>query len=204
MLKIRIVILLYFLSGFLYGQDLITKKNGEDIKAKVVEITDDHVKYKRFENIDGPLISIKKKDVLIIRYSNGTNEIFSNEEEESIPPPPSKSNNTSPTNQNFFLKGQMDADRNYNGYKGAATGVFVSSLLSPIVGLIPAIATSSTTPKIGEEEFMFDDKLFNNPEYYMGYTTRAKKIKSGKVWKNWGIAFGINIVAYSVAYSFMK
>ena len=33
-----------------FGQDLITKKNGEDIKAKVTEVTLSEIKYKKFEN----------------------------------------------------------------------------------------------------------------------------------------------------------
>jgi hypothetical protein len=34
----------------------------------------------------------------------------------------------------------------------------------------------------------------SNPDYYRGYTQKAKKIKQGKVWKNWGAAFGVNLL----------
>ena len=34
-----------------------------------------------------------------------------------------------------------------------------------------------------------------NPHYYDGYAKKAKKIKQGKVWTNWGIAFGVNLIA---------
>ena len=30
-------------------------------------------------------------------------------------------------------------------------------------------------------------------EYYTGYKFKAKKIKQGKVWTNWGIALGVNV-----------
>ncbi len=59
-----------------FCQDLITKKNGEDIKAKVTEITTGEVKYKRFDNLDGPIYSIGKSDVLLIKYKNGTNLVM--------------------------------------------------------------------------------------------------------------------------------
>lgn len=59
-----------------YAQDLITKKNGEDIKAKILEIGQSEIKYKKFENLSGPIYSISISDILIIRYENGTNEVF--------------------------------------------------------------------------------------------------------------------------------
>ena len=34
------------------AQDLIIKKNGDDIKAKVIEVDLYQVKYKKYENID--------------------------------------------------------------------------------------------------------------------------------------------------------
>jgi hypothetical protein len=39
------------------------------------------------------------------------------------------------------------------------------------------------------------------PAYYNGYTQKSKKIKQGKVWMNWAIAFGANVVAVVVIYS---
>jgi hypothetical protein len=32
-------------------------------------------------------------------------------------------------------------------------------------------------------------------DYNNGYSQRSRKIKQGKVWTNWGIAFGVNIIA---------
>jgi len=57
-------------------QDLITKKNGEDIKAKVSEITTNEIRYKRFDNLNGPVYSISKSDVILIKYENGTNVVM--------------------------------------------------------------------------------------------------------------------------------
>lgn len=98
------------------------------------------------------------------------------------------------TAKDLYVKGQFDAETNYKKYKGAATGTLITSLLSPLVGLIPAIACSATTPKIENLGYP-DAKLFMQKEYHDSYTRKAKKIKAGKVWKNWGIGFGVNIVA---------
>jgi hypothetical protein len=67
---------LLLLTSNCFCQDLITKKNGEDIKAKVTEVTASEVKYKRFDNLNGPVYSISKSDVLLIKYENGTNEVM--------------------------------------------------------------------------------------------------------------------------------
>lgn len=58
------------------AQDLITKKNGEDIKAKVLEIDDNSVKYKLFDEPDGVTYTISKSQILLIRYESGRNEVF--------------------------------------------------------------------------------------------------------------------------------
>jgi hypothetical protein len=58
------------------GQDLIITKKGQDISAKVLEISLTTVKYKRFDNINGPIYNIPKSDVLMIRYQNGTKELL--------------------------------------------------------------------------------------------------------------------------------
>ena len=56
--------------------DNIIFKNGDELSAKVIEITQDVVKYKRCDNLDGPLISVNKYELLMIRYKNGSKEIF--------------------------------------------------------------------------------------------------------------------------------
>ena len=63
--------------------DNIILKNGQEISAKVIEITPELIKYKRCDNLEGPLISIYKDEVLMLRYSNGSKDIFSISEERS-------------------------------------------------------------------------------------------------------------------------
>jgi len=72
-----ILLLVSILSA--HAQDIITKTNGDDIKAKVLEVTQTDIKYKRFESPDGPAYTISKADVLMIRYQDGTKDIFTTE-----------------------------------------------------------------------------------------------------------------------------
>ena len=58
------------------AQDVITLKNGDEIQAIVQEIGDVDIKYKKFENLDGPNYSLKKSEVFMIRYINGSRDVF--------------------------------------------------------------------------------------------------------------------------------
>ncbi len=64
--------------------DNIILKNGEEISGKILEIGITEIKYKKCENINGPTYTIKKSDVLMIRYSNGTKEIFTTESSKEV------------------------------------------------------------------------------------------------------------------------
>lgn len=68
--------LLALLSSAAQAQDLLTKRSGEELAVKVVEITPAEVKYRRTDNPDGPLITVWRTDVFMIRYANGAKELF--------------------------------------------------------------------------------------------------------------------------------
>jgi hypothetical protein len=69
--------MVYFLPSILFGQDILVLKNSDEIKSKIVEITDLTIKYKKWENLNGPIYNITKLDVLFIRYENGMKEVIS-------------------------------------------------------------------------------------------------------------------------------
>jgi len=58
------------------AQDFIVLKTGDEIKSKVIEISQTEIKYKKFDNPDGPTISMDKQTVFMIRYANGTKDII--------------------------------------------------------------------------------------------------------------------------------
>lgn len=77
MKKAFILITMLFGSiGMACAQDIITTKDGSDIQARILEVTNSEVKYKRFSNLEGPTFTISKSDILIVRYENGENEVF--------------------------------------------------------------------------------------------------------------------------------
>lgn len=56
--------------------DVIVCNNGDEIEAKVIEIGISEIKYKKCSNLEGPTISIRNTDVLMIKYPNGTKDII--------------------------------------------------------------------------------------------------------------------------------
>ena len=61
------------------AQDIITKKDGTDIKAKVSEVGVNEIKYKDFSNLEGPVYTMPVADVLMITYENGERDVFANQ-----------------------------------------------------------------------------------------------------------------------------
>lgn len=58
------------------AQDIITKKDGTDIEAKILEVSSNNVRYQKYSNLDGPTYNLATDEILMIRYSNGEKEIF--------------------------------------------------------------------------------------------------------------------------------
>ncbi len=76
MKNVLFTLMLIVFSISIYAQDIITKKNGDEIKAKVQKIGTTEIEYKKIENLDGPSYTIAKSEVFIIKYENGTKDII--------------------------------------------------------------------------------------------------------------------------------
>lgn len=96
----RIIVILTFLtcqSFDAFSQDIIKLTDGQEIKSKIIEITDLEVKYRKFSNLNGPLYTKKKTEIANITYENGEKEtIGSSEQVHKYTEAPSskKTNNT--------------------------------------------------------------------------------------------------------------
>src|SRR5437016_10861835 len=95
------------------AQDTIIQRNGFRIAAKVLEIDKQDVKYKKFENPEGPSYVISKSDVSIIRYQNGSADTLN-----VVSASPALKYVSKPTSE-MYLKGQKDAETFYTKYKPA-------------------------------------------------------------------------------------
>jgi len=189
--------IIYFILTFglfttsIYSQDVITKKTGDDIISKISEITQTEIKYKKFDNLEGPTFSILKSEVLMVRYENGTKDIFNettNQNTQTVAN--TKTSIEVVNNEDMAAKGKEDAIANYRGAKsGAGWTAATTILLSPIIGVIPAVACSSSTPS--DDNLNFRDRdLMKNSAYSKAYIDQAHKTKKKKIWTSFGISSG--------------
>ena len=86
MKKIVIGILLIIGTMGLHAQDIIIKENGDEIKAKVMEVGITEIKYKKAGNEEGPTYAILKSEVFLIKYANGTKDVIPLEPEQPATP----------------------------------------------------------------------------------------------------------------------
>ena len=75
-MKRIIIFFLFILGGKLFSQDQLFKKDNSKYDVKVLEVTPDEIKYKLKANPNGPLYIVKKSEVALIIYENGSHETY--------------------------------------------------------------------------------------------------------------------------------
>ena len=63
-------------ASVLQAQDVLTKRNGDELQVKVVKISADEVEYKKWSNPDGPSYVVPKAEVFMVKYQNGDKDVF--------------------------------------------------------------------------------------------------------------------------------
>lgn len=76
MRKLFLMLLCIAVAAVAMAQDLIVKRDGTAIPAKVERVTDSEILYRKASNPNGPQYSIKVSDVLAINYENGEKDTF--------------------------------------------------------------------------------------------------------------------------------
>jgi hypothetical protein len=80
MKKLGFLCMFLMLACFLQAQDMIVKKDGSIIKAKIIEVSDESIKYKKADNPDGPTYTALKSNLTSVNYANGEVEKFESSE----------------------------------------------------------------------------------------------------------------------------
>ena len=132
------------LCGCSRKQDILTKKNGDEVEVKVVKISSNEIEYKKWANQDGPSYTLPKSEVFMVKYKNGEKDVFN---ESSLPLSNQQSQSTNnapvkvePSNDNVSLIEQYNKmGHKFGGLKAKAKeakcwwgtlGVTQSSVLS--------------------------------------------------------------------------
>ena len=53
-----------------FAQDILYLLSGDEIETKLTEISSSELKYKRIDNLDGPVFVIERNKVFKVKYSN--------------------------------------------------------------------------------------------------------------------------------------
>ena len=114
-------------SHALQAQDIIMLRTGDEIQAKVLEVGNQIIKYKEFDNQEGPTHDIQRSDIFLIKYEDGRNAIITGNAVEahhvSVSPKPQLTYNNgvwqngtkiSPEQVRAMMSGNSEALQEYN------------------------------------------------------------------------------------------
>ena len=196
-----------FFAFFSIAQDVIKRKNGEEIISKIIKINQDDILYRKYDDLRGPINWIYKSDVVKIIFENKKEVVFDSIidtttyiETKDV----NKGNQSNSTINDFSSDfnnsiceiAKKDANIYYKNYKGASSGTLLATLVGGgVIGLIPAIICSTTPP--ADNFLNIPYKNANNMDYVNCYRESARKIKSRKVWTNFGVGCGVLIILFA-------
>jgi hypothetical protein len=178
MMRLIFLLLVFFAANPSAAQDTIRLKSGDVIPAVVLEITDEEIRFKRFDAPKGPTLTFYTMDVESIRYENGMESILN---EVNV-------QHTEANAANNAARGREDARKYYRGKKSGHAAIGTTTiLLSPVIGIVPAVICASTKPK--DKNLMYPNKeLMKSEAYKQAYVKQAKKIKQRVIWTTYGVS----------------
>jgi len=125
-----------FFTSLAFSQDAIITKEGKKIESKVLEINENDIKYKNFDNPDGPIYTMKKSDIVSILYENGSVDVFTMD----VKTEPAPVQQVVPNNTIYYTK--IDYE-NARRLRDAGVGCFIGGAAGCTLGLILVVAGST-------------------------------------------------------------
>lgn len=165
-------IMLTLLLHSAFAQDTIVKVNGDEIPARVLEITLNEILYHQPDSSQEVILRLPKAEVFMIRFENGTKEVFT----ENLPGNAAVAEEVLTADQ-LYLLGKNDALLYYRG-NGVLWGSAASALVFPY-GLAGSAVLAFTPPSVNHNR-VSDVALLSYPDYVRGYKEQAQKRKIGK------------------------
>lgn len=84
-LKVIFGAITMIISTSIWAQDIIVTTDAKKIEAKITEVSKSEIRYKEFDNLEGPVFVIETKEINSIIYSNGKVVLYSdNHSQESV------------------------------------------------------------------------------------------------------------------------
>lgn len=75
-IKIYALVVSVLIGHHLASQDIIVFKNGDEIQAKIKEVTPTSVVFLKYDNLEGPSYTEFRANIFMLKYQNGTKDVF--------------------------------------------------------------------------------------------------------------------------------
>lgn len=150
-----------FMSIAVHAQDIVVTVDSKSIKTKVLEINDQEIKYKDFENLEGPTYVMKRTEIHMIVYQNGKVENF----EPLL-------YNQNENYDNTYYDNQPNSDTNYTAY-------------------IPTILSYEQLMNMYDDEKLNYLSTLNETSIYEKFNFGQQLTQNGKQMKSAGITLSI-------------
>ncbi len=131
---ILLLVLLCSATVGLFAQDVITKTDGTEIQATVTQIGVNEIKYIRY-GTTAPVYTLLKSDIFMIKYEDGTKDVFKKEPAQRVNRQQTYNNNTALYDTPLKTYKYTCGDPiNPNGARKSAWGSGIASFFIPGLG----------------------------------------------------------------------
>lgn len=131
---ILLLVLLCSATVGLFAQDVITKTDGTEIQATVTQIGTNEIKYIRY-GTTAPVYTLLKSDIFMIKYEDGTKDVFKKEPAQRVNRQQTYNNNTALYDTPLKTYKYTCGDPiNPNGARKSAFGSGIASFFIPGLG----------------------------------------------------------------------
>jgi hypothetical protein len=171
------------------AQDVIVKRNGEQIVGKVIALSSDSVTYRYISDANGPVQSLVRNEVIQLKLASSPslNEITE----------PSRYINeqTSITElAELRTQARIDAETHYKA-RGVFWTIMGSTIMHPAAGFATGVLVSAIPPEV-DSDHNPNRHLMKEPVYRETYQKQARKHKIAKA----AAGFGAGATVLSAIY----
>lgn len=143
--------------GVVSAQDVITLKTGEDLNVKVLKVGSAEIEYKKSDNPDGPSYTVQKSDVFMIKYQNGSKDVFN-----TTTAPATNSVATEPKiDESVRVQAQQTYDANMKKFRRKLTAGIVCTAIG-----VPCLATGTAFIVVSQTAKSVDADIYNTTTDY--------------------------------------
>lgn len=181
-MKKLIILFFVFLKHDVFSQDTLRLKNGTLKAVKVIEISSNEVKYKRFDNPDGPFYVNNKNEIAYVKYANGQIDVF-NEVSDSVTVQPNISLQTAIVSP-FSVNDKIEIGKKKLYYNGSLLGELRMSRL---------INSCTNEEKRGKLQKSFSEmKSYKKKQYSFGFGFLGAAVGCLFIGEEWTISSAIS------------